>query len=82
MQTTSAEGLDIEAQKARVAKAALAYDEVLPNLQLGERYSNGPALEGVRVRGWPADGDPIYRNTLGGDSYVTVMIYGGRLDPA
>ena len=45
----SAEGLDEEAHKALVTRIALAYNELLPNVPLWERYGNNPALDGVRV---------------------------------
>ena len=49
----SAEGLDEEAHKALITQVALAYNELLPNVPLWERYGNNPALDGVRVTGWP-----------------------------
>src|SRR5207248_1666398 len=55
----SAAGLDENAQKALVSKAALAFNELLPVIPIYERYGNNPTAEGVRVKGWPADGDPI-----------------------
>jgi peptide/nickel transport system substrate-binding protein len=77
----SGEGLDTNIHKANITRAALAYNEVLPNLPMFERYSNGPALEGARVTGWPPDGDPIYENTLHDDAYVVILIFDGRLGP-
>jgi peptide/nickel transport system substrate-binding protein len=78
----SALGLDINAQKANVTKAALALNDLLPVIPIWERYGNGPALTGTRVTGWPADGDPILENTLYNDSFTTILIYDGRLGPA
>src|SRR5439155_26254842 len=63
MVVDSAQGLDQEAQKALVAKMALAFNELLPKIPIYERYGNNPAPEGIRVRGWPAEGDPIYKNS-------------------
>ncbi len=80
--TDSALGLDVNAQKANITKLALAYNELLPNIPIWERYSNSPALEGTRVAGWPPDGDPIYENTLYNDAYITILIMEGRLGPS
>lgn len=75
------EGLDQTAQKAAVAKMALAFNELLPTIPIWERYGNNPALDGVRVTGWPADGDPIYKNSPYSDSFVVMMLYTGQLKP-
>jgi peptide/nickel transport system substrate-binding protein len=77
----SAKGLDPEAQKALVTKLALAYNELIPKIPIFERYGNNPALEGVRVKGWPADGDPILRNSPYSDSFVALLMYEGKLTP-
>jgi peptide/nickel transport system substrate-binding protein len=74
------EGLDEEQQRESVAKVAIVFNELLPMIPLWERYGNGPALEGVRVRRWPADDDPIMRNGAGDDLMVMLMLT-GRLDP-
>jgi peptide/nickel transport system substrate-binding protein len=79
--TESAIGLDVEKQKVNIARAALAYNELLPVLPVVERLMNGPALEGVRVVGWPADGNPIYENSPYIDNYVAMMIFDGTLGP-
>ncbi|MCB0066615.1 MAG: hypothetical protein KDD77_05665, partial [Caldilineaceae bacterium] len=57
----STKGADIEVQKQIVGDLALAYNELLPQIPLWERYGNNPAPD-VRVTGWPADGDPLYQN--------------------
>jgi len=75
------EGLDEAAQKETVTKLALAFNEVLPIIPIWERYGNNPALDGVRVTGWPPDGDPIYKNSPYTDSFVTEMILNGTLRP-
>jgi peptide/nickel transport system substrate-binding protein len=77
----AAKGLDTNAQKANIGKAALAYNELLPTIPLWERYSNAPALAGTRVTGWPPEGDPMYQNEMYNDSYVTIMVADGRLGP-
>ena len=79
-----AEGFDMEKQKEIVNKLALIYNELLPGVPLWERYGNNPALDGVRVTGWPPDDDPIYTNPPYGDAFVTFMLltgYGLRPTP-
>jgi peptide/nickel transport system substrate-binding protein len=78
----SAAGLDEEAQRAAVTEMAIAFNELLPTIPLWERYGNNPAQEGTRVTGWPAEGDPIYINSPYADSFVTIMILDGTLQPA
>lgn len=93
-QTTSAGKIDLEAavvasaqglaeadQKAAVARLALAFNELLPIIPLWERYGNNPALDGVRVKGWPPETDPRYRNSPYADSFVAMMILDGTLQP-
>jgi peptide/nickel transport system substrate-binding protein len=77
----SGKGLDVEKQKQVIGKIALAFNELLPVIQIFERYSNSPALENVHVKGWPADNDPIMTNA-GGDNFVTIYILQGKLQPA
>ncbi len=81
MVVASAEGLDEAAQKETVTKLALAFNKLLPIVPLWERYGNNPALDGVRVTGWPPEGDPIYKNSPYSDSFVIIMILDGRLRP-
>ncbi len=73
----SAEGFDEEKQKPYVNKLALIYNELLPGIQLWHRYGNNPALDGVRVTGWPPDSDPIYKNSIYGDNFVVYMLMTG-----
>jgi peptide/nickel transport system substrate-binding protein len=80
--TASGEGLDMNPQKDAVTKMALAYNELLPQIPLWERYGNNPILEGKRVTGWPKEGDPIYQNAFTVDSFVTLMMFDGTLKPA
>ena len=77
-----AKGLDEAKQKAMVTKIAKVFNELLPIVPLWERYGNNPALDKVRVTGWPGDEDPIYRNSAYADSFVVLMIRDGRLKPA
>ena len=81
MVVDAAQGLDQEAQKALVTKLALAYNELIPKIPIYERYGNNPALEGIRVKGWPKDDDPIYRNSPYADSFTAMLMYEGRLQP-
>jgi len=76
----SAEGLDEAAQKKMVTTVALAFNQLLPIVPLWERYGNNPALE-TRITGWPAAGDPVYRNSPYMDSFTVLMILDGRLKP-
>jgi len=77
----AAEGLDEAAQQADVTTIALAFNELLPKIPLFERYGNNAALEGVRVVAWPADDDPILRNSPYADGIVTMLMLEGRLEP-
>jgi peptide/nickel transport system substrate-binding protein len=73
-------GSDEEAQKADINTLALAYNELLPQIPLFERYSNNPAPE-IRVTGWPPDDDPVYLNGPYADAFATVLLLEGRLEP-
>ncbi len=72
-------GIDNSAQKAAVTKLALAYNELLPQIPLWERYGNNPLGE-TRTT-WPAAADPIFLNNPGADSFTIVMILNGTLKP-
>lgn len=76
----SAEGLDEEAQKQKVAQVAAVFNDLLPIVPIWERYGNNPALE-TRVTGFLPDGDPIYKNAVYGDNFVVLMIQDGTLKP-
>ena len=78
--TASTEG-SAEAQKQVITKLALAYNELLPQIPLWERYGNNPVVDGVRVTGWPPDDHPIYRNSPYLDSFAIQMILDGTLRP-
>jgi peptide/nickel transport system substrate-binding protein len=75
-------GLDEAAQKASVAKVALAFNELLPVIPLYERYGNNPGLEGTRVKAWPADDDPIMYNAPYADNFTILLMLQGRLKAA
>jgi len=74
-------GLDTEAQKAMVAETAKAYNELLPNIPLWERYGNNPAMDGLHTCGWLPDDNPIYANSPYADSFTVIMILDGTLYP-
>jgi peptide/nickel transport system substrate-binding protein len=78
----AAQGLDLSAQKDLVNKLTLAYNELLPQIPMYERLGNNPTIEGLRVKGWPPDGDPIYQNSPYADSFVIMLMMEGRLRPA
>ncbi len=74
-------GGSIDEQREDINTLALAYNELLPQIPLWERYGNNPAFEG-RITGWPPEEDPIYQNGPYGDPFVTVLILNGTLRPA
>jgi peptide/nickel transport system substrate-binding protein len=75
------QGNDIEQQRELVNQLALAYNELLPQIPLWERYGNNPVPD-VRVTGWPADGDPVFLNGPGADPFTVVLLLSGVLVPA
>ena len=75
---STAEGMDVEAQKVRIADAALVFNELLNIIPLYERYGNHAVLEGARVQPWPADDHPAFLNA---DAMVTVFMYEGAIKP-
>lgn len=81
MTIASGSGGDADAQVGIINELALAYNELLPQIPLWERYGNNPASQ-VRVIGWPEDGDPIYNNGPYGDPFVTYLLLTGTLSPA
>lgn len=75
-------GLDEVAQKKSVTQVAIAFNELMPIIPLWERYGNNPALDGVRVAGWPQDADPIVQNAPYGDNFTIMLLLTGQLHPA
>lgn len=73
-----AKGFDAEAQKKIISATVLAYNELLPNVPLFERYSNAPILDGVNIVGWPKDGDPLLANGSA-DQFITLGIVNGTI---
>jgi peptide/nickel transport system substrate-binding protein len=76
------EGLDEAQQKKNVSTAAVVFNELVPMLPLFERYGNNACVEGVRVKAWPKDGDPILMNSPYADNFTTLLILQGKLDTA
>ena len=76
----SAAGLDESAQQEAIAEIATAFNELLPMVPLFERYGNNAALEGVRIKAWPADDDPLLKNSFYADGIPTILIYTGKLE--
>jgi peptide/nickel transport system substrate-binding protein len=75
---SSVDGLDENAQKAKIGTVAKVFNDLLPIVPLWERYGNNVALD-TRVGGWPPDGDPRYQNAVYGDNFVVMMILDGTL---
>jgi peptide/nickel transport system substrate-binding protein len=73
------DGFDTTAQKVPVTEAALAFNDLLPVVPLWERYGNNPVNDKKRVKGWKADGDPVYKNPWSTDAFTTLMIMDGTL---
>jgi len=76
----SAEGMDAEQQKADVTTIAQVFNELLNIIPLYERYGNNAALEGVRVAAWPADDDPILKNSPYADGIPTMLMLTGQIE--
>lgn len=80
MTDESALGSDQAAQAEIINDLALAYNELLPQIPLWERYGNNP-VPNIRVTGWPEDGDPVYLNGPGADPFTIVLLMTGALQP-
>jgi len=76
-----ARGLDTEKQKSEVTTIARVFNELLPCVPLYQRNGNDTALEGVRVKAWPADDDPILKNSSYADGIPTLLMFTGKLEP-
>lgn len=74
-----ADGFDSEKQKPAVTELALAFNELLPIIPLWERKGNNPVNTKTRVTGWKPEGDPIYKNSHGTDSFTIMQIIDGTL---
>lgn len=74
-------GGDVEPQQEALGQLALAYNELLPQIPLYERYGNNPVPSRFAA-GWLPDDDPIYLNSPYADSFVVLQILDGTLGPA
>jgi peptide/nickel transport system substrate-binding protein len=77
----SALGLDQSKQKSLVSKIALVFNELMPMMIFSNRLGDNPCLEGVRVKSWPPDSDPIMSNAPYGDNFTTMLMLMGKLAP-
>lgn len=80
MVVESAEGMSIDVQKEKVAAMALVYNELLPAIPMWERFGNNCALEGVRVVAWPAEGDPLLKQSFYADNIPAMMLFQGLME--
>lgn len=74
-------GGDMEPQQEAIGQLALAYNELLPQIPLYERYGNNPVPSRF-ASGWLPEDDPIYLNSPYADSFVVLQILDGTLGPA
>jgi peptide/nickel transport system substrate-binding protein len=77
----SALGMDEALQKEQVTTIAQVFNELLNIIPLYERFGNNAALEGVRVAAWPADDDPLLKNSPYADGIPTMLMLTGGLEP-
>jgi peptide/nickel transport system substrate-binding protein len=77
----SGRGANDEELKAKITDLALAFNELLPIIPLFERYDND-GINTKNIAGFPPDDDPIYRNSIYADNFVTILLYKGVLRPA
>jgi peptide/nickel transport system substrate-binding protein len=77
----SGSGGDAAAQVEILDTIAQAYNELLPQVPLWERYGNNPVPSRFAA-GWLPEGDPIYINSPYADSFVVIQILTGQLQGA
>lgn len=77
----SGSGGDAAAQIETLDTIAQAYNELLPQVPLWERYGNNPVPSRFAA-GWLPEGDPIYVNSPYADSFVVIQILTGQLHGA
>jgi peptide/nickel transport system substrate-binding protein len=77
----SGEGLDTGEQREYINQLSQIFNELLPVVPIFELYGNNVALEGVRVVAWPADDDPILKNSPYADGIPTMLMLTGKLEP-
>jgi len=76
----SAQGMDEALQREQVTTIAQVFNELLNMIPLYERFGNNAALEGVRVATWPAEDDPILKNSPYADGIPTMLMLTGGLE--
>ena len=79
--TSCGAGLDLEKQKTQIGTIAQIFNEQLPIIPLFERYGNNACLEGVRVKKYPEDSDPILKNPQYADNFMIMSLLNGKLEP-
>lgn len=78
---SAGEGLDTDVQAGYVEQLAQSYNELVPFIQLWERYGNNP-LNRSNVDA-PAGDDPEIQNPWSGvDAFIPYWILSGKLGPA
>lgn len=77
----SALGMDEDLQKENISQIAQVFNEILPVVPMWERFGNNAALEGVRVKAWPAEDDPLLKNSFYADGIPTMLFYTGKMEP-
>ncbi|MCV0404560.1 MAG: ABC transporter substrate-binding protein [Chloroflexi bacterium] len=80
MVVESAEGMNIDDQRAKVTIMAQVYNELLPAIPMWERFGNNCALEAVRVVSWPADDDPLLKQSFYADNIPAMMLFQGIME--
>lgn len=78
---SSGEGLDTEVQAGFVEQLAQSYNELVPFVQLWERYGNNP-LNRTNVDAPGADDPEISNPWSGTDAFIPYWILTGQLGPA
>jgi peptide/nickel transport system substrate-binding protein len=76
----SAQGMDEALQREQVTTIAQVFNELLNIIPLYERFGNNAALEGVRVKAWPAEDDMILKNSPYADGIPTMLMLTGGLE--
>lgn len=74
-------GIDQKVLVANTTKLAQIFNTDLPIIPLFERLGNSPALDGVRVKNFPTNSDPLIQNSLYADNVVILSMLSGKLEP-
>ncbi|MBO0810776.1 MAG: ABC transporter substrate-binding protein [Microlunatus sp.] len=74
-------GTDQKTLVANTTRLAEIFNVDLPIIPLFERLGNSPALDGVRVKNFPTNDDPLITNSLYADNVVILSMLSGRLEP-